>query len=1162
MSFPHLHNHSDGSLLDGMCNIKEMVDWANLNKAPAIALTDHGNMFNVYDFYTQAKEANVKPIIGCEVYVAPEFDGMKSREKNQPSPYHLTLLCENEKGYMNLMQLVSYGYLQGFYRKPRIDLRLLGSYGEGLICLSGCVQSQLSRAITEQQDDADQVLKHLYDAIPEGNLYVEIQNHWIDEELNAYPKLCQLAAKYDLPVVATNDCHYLSKDDHWIHDIMLCIQMQQWVSNTDRMKFDNHFYFKTLQEMEYALEGYPKEAIPNAFEVAERCNVELTKLSDANPKYPDLPAGQTEYTYLKSLCVEGLTEKYGEEGMTDAMRHRLDLELSVIDQMGYCGYFLLVWDYAKYARGRGYPLGARGSGGGCLVLHAINVIDFNPMDYGCLFERFLNPDRVSMPDIDIDFGDEIRQDVIDYVRQKYGEGRVAHVATFSKLSPKSIVNDAGRALEIPIPVTRSLSKELDHPKDPMKAMKQKIQQVGPKDPKLLRLPELCDGLNGIKRHASCHASAMIISDQHLINKVPLFTDRAGQVMTQFDGDTLEKLGLVKFDFLGSKALMQAHKCVEIVREKYDADITLSTIPLDCEKTYDLVGEGLLEGLFQLEASSGISRTTTDIAPRNFSEFLTITALYRPGPLNSGMTQQYINRKKGLQPVEYFHPILEDVLKETYGICIYQEQVMQIAQILAGFTPSEADVLRAGMSKADKDISEHRSKFVAGAVANEKIGYSESDANYVFDQLESFGGYGFNKSHTVAYSLLSYRMAYLKTHYPREFMSCVMTREQDNDDKMNRYVQECRRLEQYLGVEITMYPPHVNKSSWEFHAEENGIRLGLCCIKHVSESIGKEIVDQRNLEGEYKSVSELCRRIPNKMASKKTVESLIQSGAVDGFEGHRAQLIHNLEDMLNGSKKSRENHEMGQISLFEAADIEPAGGSLELEECEKWTEAKERHNQKEVIGFNTGKHPMSDHKKTLLNYTTNTIENVLDCDEDEHVMIAGVVGDLKEKKTRTGNPLVVFRIEASTDSLECVLFAAKSGKKQVPTPEEGSIVIVRGNIKDSSDWNGDQYQLIVRSIISLENVGNLTTDVEITIPAEYNNNLPVLGTLKTICVDNPGDFNVFLRMESDENGKVLIECDKKYKVSGGVEFLEKVQGLIGEDCVQLTNKSFRMNLTGG
>ena len=727
------------------------------------------------------------------------------------------------------------------------------------------------------------------------------------------------------------------------------------------------------------------------------------------------------------------------------------------------------------------------------------------MDYGCLFERFLNPDRVSMPDIDIDFGDEIRDDVINYVRQKYGDERVAHVATFSTLSPKSIVNDAGKVLEIPIPTVRAISKEIDQHEDPMEGLKRKINDVsGQEKTKLQKLMPLTEKLDGIKRHASCHASAMIISDKPLIKNIPLFKDRHDQIMTQFDGETLEKMGMVKFDFLGSKALMQAHKCVEIVRERYGADITLSTIPLDCKKTYKMVCDGFLEGVFQLEASSGIARTTKDIAPQNFAEFLTITALYRPGPLNSGMTKQYINRKNGKEKVDYFHPVLENILEETYGLCVYQEQVMQVAQKLASFTPSEADVLRAGMSKTGLDISDQRSKFVAGAVNNKELGFSTQAAESVFNKLESFGGYGFNKSHTVAYSLLSYRMAYLKAHYTKEFMACVMTREKDNADKIERYVNECRRLEEYFDIELTLHPPHVNKSDYEFVAEKDGIRLGLCCIKNVSDTAGIEITEDRKSNGEYKSFADVCKRLSNKTANKKVVEGLIKSGAVDGFEGHRAQLMENAESILNSSKKSREIGETGQMDLFEMAEIDTTEEMAHLGECEEWSKSEVDSNQKDSIGIRTGKHPLADHRGVLSNFTTHTIENIFDCKDKEEVIIAGVVSQVKEKTTRKGKPLIIFQLEGIMGKLECIIFTpANSHDTLVPAPEEGKVIVVQGRISDASDWNDDVYQVVVREITPIENIFELTTDIEIVVPAMYTEDTETLGNLKNTIENHEG-----------------------------------------------------------
>ena len=1162
MSFPHLHNHSDNSLLDGMATTQGMIDWAVENKAPAIALTDHGNLFGAYDFYMKAKKTDVKPIIGCEVYVSPE--SRHDRDKDQVAPYHLTLLCENNEGYQNLMRLVSWGYLQGFYHKPRIDLDLLGLYSNGLIALTGCIQGQLSQLVhNNKQSEALYYLKKLIDAMPNGNVYVELQNHWITEELETYPELARLSEKHDLPIVGTNDCHYLDKSDHIAHDIMLCIQTKKLVEDEKRLRFDNHFYFKNIDEMREALSDYPSEAIENAFEIADRCNVALDKIDNVSPKYPDLPQEHTESSWLKYKCEEGLIQRYGDKGFTSEMKKRLKYELDMIEKMGYSGYFLVVWDYASYARRKNYPLGARGSAGSSLALHALNVIDFNPMDYNCPFERFLNPDRISMPDIDIDFGDEIRDDVIEYVSQRYGENHVAKVSTFSTLSHKSIIQDAGRVLGIPIQVLKALSKEMDNADQPERVLQKKIRAIDYDDPeKLQKLIPICKKLNKVKRHVSCHASAVIITNQSLLDIVPLFQDKDKQMITQYDGDTLEKLGLIKFDFLASRALMQAHKCIEMV-QKYEAGspaFTLDSIPLDDPETYDLVCAGLLEGIFQLEGSDGIKQTTIEIAPKNFSEFLTIPALYRPGPLQTGVTDQYIKRKHGQETVDYIHPELQEGLKETYGLCIYQEQVMYIAQVLGGFTASEADVLRSAISKKDNDLlGKQQAKFIDGAITNESLDLSVERATDIFKMLEAFGGYGFNKSHTVAYSLLAYRMAYLKRHYSNAFMACVMTKDANNETKMSRYITECRKLAQYLDIELTLLPPHINESDWEFKPHENGIRLGFSCVKNINKSLSNVIIESRKTNGEFKSMADLCDRLPSKIITKKSAENLIKSGAVDGLGEHRAQLVHNIENILGNSKKAQEANETGQIGLFSLIEPEGINISNELEKYPKWDESDAKKYEKQVVGFITGKHPLDLYANQLENYTTTTPENILNCNEGETVIVAGIVSNPRVKKTRQQKPILLFNIEGIIDKVECVFYANKSDRN-VKMPEEGQIVLVKGYTKPSGDWNSEAFSIILNTIVALHNIDCLTTDVEVRIPHKYTEDLETLKALQTAIKDNPGGLNVILDMQTDMHESIILQCGDDYKTSGSDVFIKAVSDIFDDNSfISKSNRTHRLEL---
>ena len=799
--FVHLHNHSEYSLLDGACRIPDMVDWAVQNSVPAVALTDHGNMFGAWELYNKAADAGVTPIIGCEVYVA--HGSRNTREQERSEPYHLTLLAEDATGYHNLLELVSLGYTEGFYRKPRIDMDILRQHRDGIIALTGCIQGQVPQLLcTDRRDEAIQSFKTLMEIMGKHNLYVEVQNHFIDKELEAYPMMVALAEEFDLPIVGTNDCHYLHKSDHGMHDVLRCIQTKKTVNDRNRPRFDNHFYFKSVDEMREALNAYPPETISNTLEIAKRCNLDLDYQQDPMPKF-DIPEGHTYDGYLRKICYRGLREKYGE--LSEPIRQRIDYELDIIKQGGHANYFLIVGDYVKDAHKQGYPLSARGSAASSLVLYALDVINFNPMDHGCMFERFLNLERPGPPDIDIDFADRARDAVIEYLTKKYGADSVGKVATFATLGAKAAIKDVGRALEVPLEKVEKLTALI--PPFPGITLDEVLEQV-PEFQTLAELPEnrelieISKALEGMKRHISCHASAIVVSDGPLTNYVPLFKDRHDQVATQFDGKAVEDVGIVKFDSLGLRSLTTVYDCLQMIKTNHGVEIKLAEIPFDDERTYSLIENGLIAGLFQLEASGDMYRFVTQLKPDNFEEFSAIPALYRPGPLQAGDMQNYIDRKNGVQPIEYMHPSFEKALKSTYGICIYQEQVMQIVCDVAGFTLAEADMLRAAMGKRNETlIAEQREKFIESAI---KKGALKAEAEQVFQSLEAPARYAFNKSHTVAYSMLAYRMAYLKTHYPHEFMASIMANESGGDStKIARYRAECAKLTDFLGVEIDL-----------------------------------------------------------------------------------------------------------------------------------------------------------------------------------------------------------------------------------------------------------------------------------------------------------------------------------------------------------------------
>ena len=1158
--FVHLHNHSEYSMLDGACRIQDMVDWAIENSAPAVALTDHGNMFGAWELYDKATKAGVNPIVGCEVYVAP--GDRKKRGKEQGGPYHLTLLAEDATGYQNLLKLVSLGYTEGFYSKPRIDMEILREHHHGIIALTGCIQGQVPQLLcSSRREEGIQNFKTLMEIMGERNLYVEVQNHYIDKELEAYPIMVELAKEFGLPLVGTNDCHYLRKSDHGMHDVLLCIQMKKTVNEQQRMRFDNHFYFKSVDEMREALKDYPPEAISNTLEIANRCQLKLEYGESVMPKY-EVPEGHTNDSYLKELCYQGLREKYGE--LSEEIRKRLDYELDIISKTRYSGYFLIVWDYVQYAHKQGYPLSARGSAASSLVLYALDVITFNPMDYDCLFERFLNLERISPPDIDIDFADRAREHVINYLVQKYGADSVGKVATFATLGAKAAIKDVGRALETPLEDVVRLTELI--PPTPGITLDEVLDQV-PDFQKLAERPEyrelmdLSKSVEGIKRHVSCHASAIVVSNGPLTNYVPLFKDKHDQVASQFEGKTVEGVGIVKFDSLGLRSLTETYDCLQMIKANHGKDIKLEDIPFDDEKTYALISEGLIAGLFQLEGSSGMYRVVMQLKPDNFEEFSAIPALYRPGPIESGMMQQFIDRKNGLQKVEYLHPTLENALENTYGVCIYQEQVMQIARDMAGFTLGEADILRSAMGKKDEALLKaQREKFIQGATEK---GISAEEAEEVYDLLEPFGGYAFNKSHTVAYSMLAYHMAYLKTHYPHEFMAAMMTGEAGISAKVTRYRAECKKLADFLGVEINLLPPDVNSSRREFTVDGNDICFGLVALKGVGDAAIDSVVETREESGSFASLQDFCERVDTKQVNKRAVESLIMSGAFDSLEGHRAQYLASLENIMKAAQNAQAERDRGQMSLFGDGEAAPTA-TVALVETPELDPLERLMREKEQLGFYVSGHPLEEYGDIIENYTSTSTQRLGENRIDSEVDVAGMITEVNNHTTKKGEAMAVIELEDLEDTVKVVVFpdAYKNAVELV----EGKVVWIRGTVKlDNRNRNSDSdedtqkeaLQIQANKILDIESVaGQQTSALEVTISESDLENTEKLEALQEIARTNRGDHDLILRLMSSRYGEVIARCARKYNIAYKPQIVEQVEGLFGENCIKPSNRTIR------
>ncbi len=1155
--FVHLHNHSEYSMLDGACRISDMVQWAVENSAPAVALTDHGNMFGAWELYTKATAAGVNPIVGCEVYVAPGH--RTTRGKGQGGPYHLTLLAEDATGYQNLLKLVSLGYTEGFYSKPRIDMEILREYHGGIIALTGCIQGQVPQLLSSnKREEGVKNFLELKEIMGERNLYVEVQNHYIDKEIAAYPIMVQLAQEYNLPLVGTNDCHYLRQTDHRMHDVLLCIQTKKTVNDADRLQFENHFYFKSIDEMREVLKDFPPEAISNTLEIASRCNLKLDYGQSLMPTY-EVPAGHTNDTYLKELCYEGLRKKYGGH-LSEEICKRLDYELDIIKQTGYSGYFLIVWDYVNYANQQGYPLSARGSAASSLVLYALGVITFNPMDYDCLFERFLNLERISPPDIDIDFADRAREHVIDYLVKKYGEDSVGKVATFATLGVRSAIQDVGRALEMDISEVRKLTRLIPEiPKITLDEVLDKVpefQELANK-PENRELIELSRAVEGMKRHVSCHASAIVVSNGRLADHVPLFKDKHGQVATQFEGKTVEDVGIVKFDSLGVRSLTETYDCLNLIREKHGKDIKLEEIPFDDTPTYSLISKGLIAGLFQLETSPGMYRVVTQLKPDTFEEFSAIPALYRPGPLESGTMQQFIDRKNGLQPVTYMHPSLENALKNTYGVCVYQEQVMQIARDMAGFTLGEADILRSAMGKKDEELlAAQRDKFVEGATEN---GIAKKEAEEVFALLEPFAGYAFNKSHSVAYAMLAYRMAYLKTHYPREFMAAMMTGEASSTAKMTRYRAECAKLADFLEAEINLLPPDINSSLKDFTVEDNDIVFGLVAIKSVGDAAIDEIVAAREKGGSFTSIQDFCERVNTKLVNKRAIESLIMSGAFDSIDTHRARLFENVELAMKASQAAQEERARGQMNIFGDIEEKPPI-TVTFADTSEWKPLERLMKEKEQLGFYVSGHPLEEYGDIINNFTDSTTESLVEHQLGSEIYVAGMITEVKLITTKKGDSMAALGFEDLEGAVEVVVFpdAYKSAAAHL---EEGNVVWIRGTVGQNRR-NGDaqeERQILAEQLSDIKSViAEQTSAVEVTIPEEDIDNVQKLETLQQIARDNKGEHDLILHLMSSKFGEVIAQCGSAYGIAYEPPVIEKVEALFGANCIKPSNRTIRQN----
>src|SRR5213595_613615 len=969
-SFVHLHLHTEYSLLDGAIRIKELMKKAAEFKMPAVAMTDHGNLYGAIEFYQEAQRAGVKPIVGCEAYIAPRSHKDRPNSMRE-SAYHFTLLARDETGYHNLIKLISTAHLDGFHYRPRIDKELLAQHSAGLIGLSGCLASEVNSALQANKVDiAKQSAAEYRDILGMENFFMEMHDHGMEEQRQCNCVLPRIAKELGVGLVAANDVHFLRRSDHDAHDVMLCIGTGKMVQDENRMRYKPELYFKSAEEMREIFRDFP-EAIANTLKIAEGCNLEIELGKSKYPEYP-VPEGISRETYLRDLCAKGLLQRYGDRAKSDPqLQQRLDYELGVLEKTGFISYILIVWDFIHFAKERCIPVGpGRGSAAGSLVAYVLGITDIDPLQYGLLFERFLNPERVSPPDIDVDFCETRRGEVLEYVRRKYGERRVAQIITFGKLKAKSVVRDVGRVMGWSYRdadrIAKMIPNELNITLDAALEKNPELKRAVATEHATRQFFEHAKVLEGLSRNAGVHAAGVVIADRDLSDYIPLCRDVKGNdVISQYAMGPLNDLGLLKMDFLGLKTLTVIEDTLTLLRKR-QSDFSLKTIPLDDAPAFALYNRGETIGLFQME-SGGMTSLSKQLDVKKLDDIIALIALYRPGPME--LIPEYVKAKKGITPIKYLHPLLEDICADTYGVMIYQEQVMAAASKLAGYSLAQADLLRRAMGKKDKEkMAKERRNFIEGCARTNKI--PEKKANAIFDLLEKFAGYGFNKSHSAAYGVISYQTAFLKARYPVEFMAGLLSNEINNTDKISIFVGECKRMG------ITILPPDINKSGLKFTPEtpvaavcdrrgdedgahraplqQNAIRYGLAAIKHVGEMAMETAIREREQQGDFTSSEDFCARLDSRVANRKMLESLIKAGAFDFLGRDRSELFNCIDDAMSASAAAQRDRLAGQVSLFDETTA-PTGSRKRP--ATPWSEHQKLSYEKELLGFYVSGHPL-------------------------------------------------------------------------------------------------------------------------------------------------------------------------------------------------------------
>lgn len=1152
MSFAHLHVHTEYSLLDGSNKIKECVSRVKELGMNSVAITDHGVMFGVIDFYRAAKAVGIKPILGCEVYVAPgsRFD-KEAAGSGEERYYHLVLLAENDLGYHNLMKIVSRGFTEGYYYKPRVDLEVLKEFHEGIIALSACLAGEVQRNILRGMYSEGKEAALRYQKIfGEGNFFLELQDHGMQEQKMVNQSLLRMSQETGIELVATNDIHYTYAEDEKPHDMLLCIQTGKKLSDENRMRYEGgQYYIKSEEEMR-TLFPYALQALENTQKIADRCNVEIEFGVTKLPKY-DVPEGYTSWEYLQHLCYQGLKKRYpsGDE----ALKNRLEYELSVIKSMGYVDYFLIVWDFIKYAKDHGIMVGpGRGSAAGSIVAYCLEITSIDPIKYQLLFERFLNPERVSMPDIDVDFCFERRQEVIDYVVEKYGSDRVVQIVTFGTMAAKGVIRDVGRVMDLPYAfvdsIAKMIPKELNITLDRALSMNPELKKLYQEDDQVHELIDMSKRLEGLPRHTSMHAAGVVISQKSVDEYVPLSLGSDGSVVAQFTMTTLEELGLLKMDFLGLRTLTVIQDAARLASESAGERIDINQIDYDDKRVLESIGTGKTDGIFQLE-SGGMKSFMKELKPQNLEDIIAGISLYRPGPMD--FIPQYIKGKNHPETITYDCPQLEPILAPTYGCIVYQEQVMQIVRDLAGYTLGRSDLLRRAMSKKKGEVMERERKNfvygnpeegVPGCIAN---GIDEKTANKIYDEMIDFAKYAFNKSHAAAYAVVSYQTAWLKYYYPVEFMAALMTSVIDNPGKVSEYIYTCRQL----GIEIL--PPDINKGEGSFSVDNGNIRYGLAAIKSIGRPVIDAIIAERNARGEFKNLKDFIERLSGKEVNKRTIESFIKSGAFDSLGGTRKQFMVIYVKILDQVNQERKYSMTGQLSLFDMVDDDQkAEFDIPLPPVGEYEKETKLAFEKEVLGIYLSGHPMEEYEeKWKKNISRTTLDFQLDEEtgrtkvhDGAREIVGGIITSKTIKYTKNNQTMAFIMLEDLAGSVEVVIFPKVYEKNQQYLNEE-SKVFVKGRVSEEDEAAS---KLICESIVPFEQ-----TKRELWL--QYADKEAYLSKEKEL---------LELLKDSDGSDSVVIYCKKEKaikrlpanrNVSADKVLLSKLTNYLGESCVKVIEK---------